>query len=209
MLAAILVAVAACNLLLLGSYKVFHNDYFWFLPWNLFLAAVPLGFSWCLARVLNKKRWSDWLPLFLTAVWLLFLPNSFYVLSDIIHLKSMPDDQLMYQTALVGSFALTSFIFGLMSLSSVHQRLSQRVGKVFSGAIVAIVIAMCSFAIHLGRDLKWNSWDVALNSSGLVFDVSDRILHPASHPEMISTTASFTALIGGVYVVYYLVRRPD
>ena len=58
-----------------------------FLVWNLFLAAVPLMASTALVA-LDRKGGRLGGRLALAAVWLLFLPNAPYILTDLVHLES-------------------------------------------------------------------------------------------------------------------------
>jgi uncharacterized membrane protein len=204
---ALTAASVACLALLAGSFRLSGDFFFWFMSWNLFLAFVPLVMSLWLGRILRRKLWSSWQALGVTTLWLLFLPNSFYVASDFVHLKHVPDDQLMYQLAMIGSFTMLSFIFGLMSLGSVHEQLVKRFRNFTAAGIVGIIILLCSFAVYLGRDLRWNSWDVLINPFSLLLDVSDRLLYPAAHPVMLQITGSFFLLIAGTYAVYWHLTR--
>ena len=70
-----------------------------------------------------------------------------------------------------------------------------------SSVLIAIILFMCSFAIYLGRDLRWNSWDVLVNPAGILFDVSDHLIHPLQNGAMFSMTFSFFVLLGSLYVV--------
>ena len=56
-----------------------------FLAWNLFLAFVPYFISTLLTRrhELLKNRLKS-IPLI--SIWILFMPNSFYILTDLFHL---------------------------------------------------------------------------------------------------------------------------
>jgi uncharacterized membrane protein len=65
---------------------------------------------------------------------------------------------------------------------------------------VAIILLLCSFAIYLGRYLRWNTWDILVNPAGILFDVSDRFINPAAYPRTFSTTACFFVLLGSAYV---------
>jgi hypothetical protein len=64
---------------------------------------------------------------------------------------------------------------------------------------VAVTLLISSSAIYLGRDLRWNSWDVITNPGGLLFDVSDRLQHPASYPQMLMTIFVFFIVLGSMY----------
>ena len=57
-----------------------------FLIWNLFLAWLPYLFSLVVSAIyMVRPRWW-WATIFPSALWLLFLPNAFYIVTDFIHL---------------------------------------------------------------------------------------------------------------------------
>jgi len=59
------------------------------LLWNLFLAYIPYFITDCLAR---KPQWVSNKPIFafFFVLWLLFIPNSFYIITDLFHLADQP-----------------------------------------------------------------------------------------------------------------------
>lgn len=188
----------------LYAYGVLFLDMsFTYLPWNLFLAAVPLLFAIRLAHVLRIKRWSAWGPLGWTLLWLVFLPNSFYMISDFIHLRLVPVDNILYAAVLFTAFIYLGVLLGFCSLILVHHELRQRTSPKAAGIWMGIILLLCSFAIYIGRDLRWNSWDLIFNPAGLLFDVSDRILRPDDYPMMFVTVISFFALLGSLYFVVW------
>ncbi|HLB66476.1 MAG TPA: DUF1361 domain-containing protein [Candidatus Saccharimonadales bacterium] len=176
---------------------------FWFLNWNLFLAWVPLFFVWQLTKLLKTKPWLNWQGIVLTILWLGFLPNSFYISSDLIHLQSAAAGNILYDVVLLLSFSINGYLLGFASLLIFHQALLKRLKKRSAHQIIAGIILLCSFAIYLGRYLRWNTWDVLINPAGLLFDVSDRLLNPSSHPQTFVTTLSFFVLLGSTYTVVW------
>ncbi|HSX05938.1 MAG TPA: DUF1361 domain-containing protein [Candidatus Saccharimonadales bacterium] len=178
-----------------------HSLQFNYLVQNLFLAWLPLVFAGLLLRSLPVQRWSDWWPLSLTLLWLIFLPNSFYMVSDFVHIQDVPRHNLLYDVVMFTSFIFTAALVGFCSLYLVHTELRKRLSLRSSSLLIAAVLLLCSFAIYLGRDLRWNSWDVLVNPAGILFDVSDHLLHPLQHFAMFSMTLSFFVLLGSLYVV--------
>jgi uncharacterized membrane protein len=87
-----------------------------YLPWNLFLAWLPLGIMAILIRLLRTRLWSDWLPIAVTIAWLLFLPNSFYLVSDYIHLQDVSDAAILYDVVMFTMFVFTGLLLGYASL---------------------------------------------------------------------------------------------
>ncbi len=176
---------------------------YWFLLWNLFLGALPVLFIWAWRRNLRLRPVGHWTSLLLLVLWLGFLPNSFYLLSDFIHLYYTPESTLLYDTVLLASFAANGLIFGFASLLIVHREALRQLRARWIHIVITMVLALCSFAIHLGRDLRWNTWDVLISPAGLIFDVSDRIINPGSYPSAFTTTLTFFCLLGSFYLVVY------
>jgi uncharacterized membrane protein len=181
-----------------------HSLDFDYLVWNLFLAWLPLLFAVYLVRTLQTKLWSSWQGLTLSILWLAFLPNSFYMISDSIHLQTTARVDILYDTVLFTSFIYTGVILGFSSLFLIHLQLKKRLAARQAGLWIAATLLICCFGIYLGRDLRWNSWDIITNPGGLLFDVSDRLLHPAAYPQMLITVASFFTLLT---TMYYLLWR--
>lgn len=178
-----------------------HSTQFSYLLWNLFLAWLPLVLVIFLIRSLRTHLWSGWPPFALTLLWLILLPNSFYMISDFVHIQDVVRHNLLYDVVMFTSFIFTASLVGYCSLYLVHAQLQKRLGLKYSSLVVAAVLFLCSFAIYLGRDLRWNSWDVLINPAGILFDVSDHLIHPFQHGAMFSMTLSFFVLLGSLYVV--------
>ncbi len=184
-----------------------HSREFGYMIWNLFLAWVPLGITMLLIRTLRHKLWSSWTALLLTMVWIGFLPNTFYMISDFIHVQDVRRVDLLYDVVMFASFIFNGVIIGFLSLFLVHKELEKRVWPRAAFELIGLVLLLCSFAIYLGRDLRWNSWDVLLNPGGILVDVSDRVLHPLAHPQMFTTTGSFFVLLSSLYGVGWIMAR--
>lgn len=180
-----------------------QNFDYWFMFWNLLLAWVPVLFAWLLIRSLKTKSWVEPLPVLLTLLWLGFLPNSFYIITDLIHLQSTGDIGVLYDAVFMMSFILNGLIAGFLSMVWVHRELVKRRTAIFASLTMASVIFLTSFAIYLGRSLRWNTWDVLVNPAGLLFDVSERVINPLDHPQWVTTTATFFLLIGSMYYVVW------
>jgi uncharacterized membrane protein len=178
-----------------------------YLAYNLFLAWIPLLLTVWLQRMLRSKLWSSWPTFVLTLFWLGFLPNSFYMVTDYIHLTDVPRVDPVLDIIMFSSYIFNAFILGLVSLYVVHFELLKRVAKKTAWWMVGATIFLTSFAIYIGRDLRWNTWDVLINPASILFDVSDRLLAPRQHPEMFTTTLGFSILIGSTYVLVWFLTR--
>ena len=174
---------------------------YWFLLWNLVLAWIPLGLVLLLRERLKKMRWMSWQNIVLSILWLGFLPNSFYLVSDLIHLHRTGEVSLIFDAVMFMSFIFNGFVAGYASVYLIHSQLLMRFRRDYVNGFIAVVLLLCSFAIYLGRDLRWNTWDILVNPAGILFDVSERVINPLTHSEVFSTTALFFVLLGSIYAV--------
>lgn len=165
------------------------------------MAWVPLVFGVILFERLKKSSWLTWQNLLLTVLWLIFLPNSFYMVSDAIHLNNTGEISLLFDVAMFVSFAWNGLLLGFISVFAVHNQLLKRMPAKAAHITISFVLLACSFAIYLGRYSRWNTWDILTNPAGLLFDVSDRFINPGAHPLTYSTTATMFVLLAGIYFI--------
>jgi uncharacterized membrane protein len=146
---------------------------FIFINWNLFLAVLPLFFSY-------KARESSRTIFFLawSAVWLLFFPNAMYITTDIFHLDEYSDVPRWFDLVLLTSAALNGMIFGLISLYNIEIRLRKLVSSRVLTIVIFALLVLCGYGIYLGRYLRWNSWDIIAAPLSLCRDVTGHLIHP-------------------------------
>ena len=196
---AIGIASSAALLLYLARYIATGSVQFSFMAWNLLLSLLGLLFG-----VLFVAEWKNaWnvksVALFL--VWLFLLPNTFYMLTDFIHVTESGDINMLFDIALIGLFAMNGFIHGILSLLLVHRALLGLYKKEAAAAIVTAIILASSFAVDMGRYLRWNSWDVLVNPAGILFDITDTFLNPTNYDRSFLITGIFFVTITSLYAV--------
>lgn len=199
--AALLVSNLLSAVLFLVRVAESGNIRYWFLLWNLVLAWTPLALILLLRERLTKSSWLTWQNIVLSFLWLGFLPNSFYLVSDLIHLHSTGEVTILYDAVMFMSFIFNGFVAGFASLYVLHTLLLRRFRSDYVHGFIAGVLLLCSFAIYLGRELRWNTWDILVNPAGILFDVSERVINPVTHSEMFGTTLIFFLLLASVYLV--------
>lgn len=196
-------ALAASTLVSVGlfAYGAWRNQSleFDYLLWNLFLAWLPLVFAVRLVSVLQRKLWSSWEAMATSLLWLVFLPNSFYMISDFIHLQDVRRVDVVYDTVMLTSFIYTGVTLGFSGLYLINIQLRRRFARTTAALLIALTLFVSSIAVYIGRDLRWNSWDILTNPGGLLFDISDRVVHPAQYPQMFVTVISFFVLLLSMY----------
>ena len=197
-LALLVSSLVSIGLFLYGAWRN-HDLSYNYLIWNLMLAWLPLLFAARLMVVLKHKLWSSWEAMTLSLLWLVFLPNSFYMISDFIHIREVPRVDVLYDAIMFSSFIYTGVIIGFTSLILIHLQFKRRLGSRLAAAWVAFTLLVCSIGVYIGRDLRWNSWDILTNPGALLVDISDRLQHPAAYPKMLLTIATFFILLTSMY----------
>lgn len=170
-----------------------------FLLWNLFLAWIPYLAALRFERLQAARAGSRALLIWF-GVWLAFLPNAPYILTDFIHLEHRPPVPVWYDMVLLFSYACTGMALGVFSLYEIHLALRRQ----FSGKTAHLIIigatVLAGFGVWLGRFLRWNSWDILANPAGLLRDILQTL---ASRYELIKALG-ISGLMGAVLLMGYL-----
>lgn len=201
-LASLCFASALCiGLLALRVWHYGRLEHRW-LVWNLFLAWLPALGAFA---AYNLNHWPTrlrWLPIIgLSLLWLLFLPNAPYLVTDIIHLKPHRGVPLWYDLITLVAFAWTGSFLGLVSLFLMQMLVRRAVGSAASWVFVMGALALNGFGIYFGRFLRWNSWDVLFRPTSLLNDLLDGLLNPLAHLQTIAFAGLFTLLFSAVYLM--------
>lgn len=193
---------AFCFALLVYRINLTGRMTYSFLTWNLFLGFIPFGMSTLLVNS-GKLFKKTPLQLLLFGIWLLFLPNAFYIITDLFHLRPKQQIPLWYDLLLIFSFALNGLIAGYISLLDVHNWIEQNLGRVWSWSLSVSVIVLSAFGVYIGRYLRWNSWDIIADPWALFEDILDRIIHPKVH----SGAWGMTLLYSAFFLIIFLFLR--
>ena len=193
------VSALAFTLLTLRMWATQNADFI-FMTWNLFLAWVPLLFiKWVSVRENAKPAPALLLLIYLT-IWLLFFPNAPYLITDLKHLKSVPDQLLWYDALMIFTFALSGFLTGLYSIRIVHRLLTNRYNQYFAWLSIAAAMFLSGFGIFLGRYGRWNSWDIVTHPKAL----AKGIFHSMQDPFAIKHTFTFSFVLMLMYFAFHI-----
>lgn len=168
------IGLTAIRILYTGQWR------FAWLTWNLFLALVPylltrfavVNISWI------EKRWKFAL---LFAAWLLFLPNSFYIITDLFHLEINTHVPLWFDLALIFSFAWNGILLGVVSIRQMEKMVQLNFPTVREWQFVYPLMLLNAFGVYIGRYLRYNTWDVLANPFQLTSDIFYLLFHPVRH----------------------------
>jgi uncharacterized membrane protein len=123
--------------------------YFVWLGWNLFLAIVPYLITRTLIR---QPRWIQSNGRFVLsfAVWLLFLPNSFYIITDLFHLQLREGVPYWFDLALIFSFAWNGILLGAASIRQMEKMLSVKWTTIREWQFVYPLMLLNALGIYIG-----------------------------------------------------------
>ncbi|MBS1973638.1 MAG: DUF1361 domain-containing protein, partial [Bacteroidetes bacterium] len=143
---------------------------FMFLLWNLFLAWVPYCISQWLYCYQNKVNSKITLATII-AVWLAFVPNAFYILTDLYHIGDNYNDFSMpqwFDLAMLLSFAWNGLLLGVLSVRHIEKVIHGRFSIKHELLFIYPVMWLNALGIYVGRYLRFNSWDVISDPLALV-----------------------------------------
>lgn len=174
-------------LLLALRIKITHDFYMLFLVWNLFLALLPyvitLWFETSIAPLIKGNKWR-WLAVPVFGIWLLILPNAPYIITDLIHIKNSSGSWLIFDSILIAFFAITGCWAGFKSIQQIVRSLYELTFLKSNISITIFensILFLCALGIYLGRELRWNSWDIIQHPDRLFMDILAIFFRPLSH----------------------------
>jgi len=203
----VLAGLGVASALCLGLELVREHRYgaydFRFLIWNLILAWIPL-----LIALIVYDRYRRGRPLLLLVpalvLWLLFLPNAPYIVTDFVHLSAGSPAPLWLDGVEVSAFAWTGMLLGFVSLYLVHAVARHRLGAVPSWIGVLGVLALISVGVYLGRVKRWNSWDLLTQPGARLAQLHAHLGDPASLTRAVGISLAVTCLLAAAYLVFYV-----
>lgn len=188
--------------------------------WNLFLAVVPVVLAFVIARGVRQERentgtvqWLLWGPL--AVIWLVFLPNSCYLLTEWRHyFETLTQSQLYSQAHHSGDgrtdfFLVTAFYLvysgaGLLAFFLAVWPLDRltrpRLGRL-GAALRPAIFPLCALGVYLGLMRgRFNSWDLV--SGTRVADLLATAVQVFQRPLLFASILLFGALLWLFYAVF-------
>lgn len=169
--------------------------YYAFLVWNLCLAFIPL---WISTWMLRKRDWSWYNFVLPGMLWLLFLPNAPYIITDFVHLENSKLVPHWFDLMLILTFAWNGLLFWLISMFQFNELISSNLKPKLKTLINQAVILLSAVGVYLGRYGRFNSWDVFFEPFSIIEKVFHMIIHPAHFPGFYGMTITvyiFLALL--------------
>jgi len=146
-----------------------RNGLIIFLSWNMILALMVYVFS-SIALELHERQFK-WIWIVISiGLWILFFPNSFYILTDTIHFQNYEFFKYYPNIYELKSYewyvffditiaALISLKIGLMSLEQIKKIVPNAL-KQYQLLLIIGLFFISSIGIYLGRFIRLNSWNI-------------------------------------------------
>lgn len=181
----------------IARYLYSDSIFFIFLVWNLFLAFVP----WMVAVLIHVTDLRRRFPVVLLIMfWMLFFPNSPYILTDLVHLGKNSAAPLWFDIILILSYAFCGLYYGFVSLNLIELALKRAFALRRPLFISLGMIFLSAFGIYIGRFLRWNSWDALLRPARIIDDTWSIFAKPLEN----RSAWGFSLLMGTFLVLMYL-----
>ncbi|HEM6112441.1 TPA: DUF1361 domain-containing protein [Streptococcus suis] len=143
------------------------------LTWNMFLALVALDFA-----ILTNHSKSKAMKIIAGLLWLFFYPNTFYMVTDIVHIHFANTVLWQRESMILFMLYVPSIFYGVMtgveSLRLIFSAFSIK-SYWFKLFLVGVLSLLSSFAIHIGRYARLNSWDIFTRPSVVVSEMIEVI----------------------------------
>src|SRR5688572_33132958 len=151
-----------------------------FLIWNLFLAWIPFMISYFTHIMTLDRRWIYIVIPIAAFLWLIFFPNAPYILTDFQHLANTSGElPVWYDVMMLIWFAFTGLLLGMVSLFLMQEIMRREFGRWAGWAFVVCVAGLTSAGVYMGRFLRWNSWDILRNPTGIALYTFERAQNPS------------------------------
>lgn len=177
------------------------NNQFKFLIVNVTLALIPFDISLLIKHVNNK-----WLAVVLGVIWLVFYPNTMYMITDFIHLAAIGTSiWTAYQYAHYAILALGIFsgvLFGLGSATLVFERFVKQPDFSIQILFYSLLSFASAIGIYLGRFKRLNSTDFLTNFHGTLVEIKH-----AFTPDMMAFVFCFVLLQLFLFAVFQIIKE--
>ena len=169
---------------------------------NVGLAVIPMILITLVYMRLEKNEFSfDWLAILLLIVFVFFFPNTFYVVTDLIHIdqddyytstmtssmeymRSIEDYIFLFHVLITVAIGVYAGVKSMLRFSVIFDKKYDTATK---GTMLFVLIFLSSIGIYIGRFLRFFSWEI-LNPF--------RIIN-----EFIQSFDVFTVMFIGLFIV--------
>lgn len=184
------------------SLNFFLFNVLW-MGWNTLLAIIPI----IVARILQRTE-SRNIQGILFFVWLVFLPNTLYMITDVIHIFNPRFSQMTIPFWILGILlymvvfflAVFTFVLALRPVLQKYRTFLNNLPPSYKILLFSIISMLIGFAISMGRFQRTNTWYIVTQPIRVMRDVVYSLTDPT-----VLLVALFYSI--GAYVIIHLSVR--
>lgn len=184
----------------------------WSVVWNLFLATLPVVLAHLLVATVRQMKarphplWRFWLAI-LGLLWLAFLPNTIYLLTEWRHWLEIvdyegwairaPGQPALYFPICVWGVAFFFYaLFGVLTLVGAVRPIEELLRCRLAPWVWAPpLFLLVSIGVYLGLILRFNSWDLLARPGLIVSAIADIF----GRPILLGSVLFFTLVQWAIY----------
>jgi len=166
-----------------------------YMGWNLLLAWLPVALG-CLLFWCARCRVARVGVAGAGVVWLAFLPNAPYLVTDLVHAGTPYGGSTRLDIITLITFAITGLVMFFAAVTAASEAARLAAGERWARAVAPVCALVASIGMYLGRVLRWNSWDLVVRPLGRVEAAVPFVRTPAD----ILKAASFVLAISVILI---------
>lgn len=151
------------------------------MTWNILLAASSVLFGWLLTRPYQRTVSS-----LLAFLWLVFVPNTIYIITDLSHLSEqwniagvIEKPILIVQYSALIAIGIAAFVVSLYFFEyGLNRFFSHKISENILASLIAAVNFAIAFGVMVGRVQRTNSWEVFTNPGRVYYDIVQTLSSP-------------------------------
>lgn len=174
-------------------------SFYGFIVGNILLATIPLLleplFPWIKKHAVGLV--SKIARLFVGVTWLLFLPNTFYILTDFMHLNTavlVNERDDLYDSAVYyargdGLYVVDSLLLlaatlygayiGGLALLHAYNYFKRHMPYIVALLSLEVIMVLVAIGVYIGRYGRWNSWEGLQHPWAIITDLMNSLSDPA------------------------------
>jgi uncharacterized membrane protein len=153
---------------------------------------------------------SWWWAMIVPAIlWVIFLPNALYIVTDLNHLRNQATIPVWYDAGFLSIAAWTGLFLAVGSLYTMQKIVHSYVGKKAGWIFSFIIIGSSGYGVYIGRFLRWNSWDILNEPLKIISDSLPPLTNPLQYKDRILFITMYTSLYLVTYLAFSWLRPMD
>lgn len=166
------------DLIIIGGYPALM------IFWNFALLIIPFIIAKKISYYQKNNKFSKNIykifGVFLFFVWLIFIPNSAYIITDVRHVVGSCGNFNWYRVCPEKSwvllffftYALAGWLFFVLLIKQMKDNILNLFGKSIKNLFILLLMPFVSLGVLLGLINRWNSWEVFTNPLKILYSIS-------------------------------------